>query len=657
MKSDMDFMVHGSPTPRNHERGIPGSAKGRPGSGRPPSAKPTISRNPITGEEKPMSRPESRSESRPASRPEGVPVLNLKAFQHDDNKISKPLELIDYPDTGRSGVSTISWGTPCSSARQNMERPSSRTTNKPQSSKSVRPEGVPGLYFGYTDDNKHRAKVQKEKQPTAWDKDPCPDDLPPPSDRYKDMYQQYTDDMKQSYRAKNHSLTEDEVQSEMKAIKKSKPKTYGEIRDEVARESARCDEPEDILDKKWTQKKSYSTQQMMKIMDAEELLEFNKQQKLIETVMIDQLSRAVISDPEQNVRTPVSYDTRRARGSNRYLHDSRVRTSATATENLLSKRVRFGARILTRNGHDALRELTGFYFHIDNTLTIYEFRQFGKSAKALPLIKRGKYKHLTGSRTDEPYTLSDIFSGANLIISTEDQHSLPDSMKKDDHVYFRVTDVDEAAKQELIINDIPVTQRQKSSDTDTHKIITAVQAEVREKIRKRGIKTYTGLGRYYRERDERGDGVMYRFQLEKGLFTFHIDLDPELLDAIFEALDVDERGELDYSVYMREVLGQMNEYRKSKVRKAFKKLDSSKSGRVTVTDVRKYFNSKFRPPPQAAGVVPGVNPVQAFLEAVTASSRQENVSYVEFEEYYEGLSLAIEEDQDFINILHNTWNI
>ena len=54
----------------------------------------------------------------------------------------------------------------------------------------------------------------------------------------------------------------------MKAIKKSKPKTYGEIRDEVARESARCDEPEDILDKKWTQKKSYSTQQMMKIMDA-----------------------------------------------------------------------------------------------------------------------------------------------------------------------------------------------------------------------------------------------------------------------------------------------------------------------------------------------------------------------------------------------------
>ncbi|XP_062613166.1 calcyphosin-2-like [Saccostrea cucullata] len=654
----MDFMVHGSPTPRNHERAIPGSARNRPGNGRPPSAKPTVNRNPITGEEKPISKPEDKPPSRPDSRPAGVPALNLKAFQHEEYTVSKPVEMIDYPDTGRSGISTISWGTPCSTARNNIDRPSSRTAHK--SSKSVRPDSVPGLYFGYTDDNKQKAKVHKEKQPTAWDKNPCPDDLSPPSERYKEMYQQYTDDMKQSYRAKNHSVTEEDVHKEIAAVKKSRPKTYGEIRDEVEKESARYEEPEDILDKNWAARKSYATQQMMKIMDAEELIEFNKQQKLIETVMIDQLSRPVISDPEQNIRTPVPNDTRRARGSNRYLHDSRVRTSATATENLLSKRVRFGARILTRNGHDALRELTGFYFHVDNTLTIYEFRQFGKSAKALPLIKRGKYKHLTGGRKNEPYTLFDIYSGANLIISTEGQHSLPDTMKKADHVYFRVTDVDEAAKQDLMANDMPTTYRQgvqKSIDSDIQKVVAAVQAEVREKISKRGIKTYTGLGRYYRERDERGDGVMYRFQLEKGLFTFHIDLDPELLDAIFEALDVDETGELDYSLYMREVLGQMNEYRKSKVRKAFKKLDSSKSGRVTVMDIRKYFNSKFRPPPQAAGVVPGMNPVQAFLEAVTASSRQESVSYVEFEEYYEGLSLAIEKDEDFVNVLHNTWNV
>lgn len=47
------------------------------------------------------------------------------------------------------------------------------------------------------------------------------------------------------------------------------------------------------------------------------------------------------------------------------------------TENALFKRVRFGARIVTKNGRDAHRELNGFFFSTDGTLTLYEFHQFG----------------------------------------------------------------------------------------------------------------------------------------------------------------------------------------------------------------------------------------------------------------------------------------
>ena len=31
----------------------------------------------------------------------------------------------------------------------------------------------------------------------------------------------------------------------------------------------------------------------------------------------------------------------------------------------------------SRNGHDALREINGFFFPSDQTITMYEFRQFG----------------------------------------------------------------------------------------------------------------------------------------------------------------------------------------------------------------------------------------------------------------------------------------
>lgn len=52
-----------------------------------------------------------------------------------------------------------------------------------------------------------------------------------------------------------------------------------------------------------------------------------------------------------------------------------------------------------------------------------------------------------------------------------------------------------------------------------------------------------------------------------------------------------------------------------------------------------------------------VGPLQAFLDAVLPDKRQEEVSYVEFEEYYEGLSLSVDDDEDFYSVLRNTWTI
>lgn len=130
--------------------------------------------------------------------------------------------------------------------------------------------------------------------------------------------------------------------------------------------------------------------------------------------------------------------------------------------------MRFGARIVTKNGRDAHRELNGFFFPVDNTITLYEFHQFGtrfvynngrhfimhllllltqiafctganwkllallfnhyqippvnhlltlllnptfstRRSQALPFIQRGCYNHVQGRRKGQPYTLMDIF--------------------------------------------------------------------------------------------------------------------------------------------------------------------------------------------------------------------------------------------------------
>ena len=58
-----------------------------------------------------------------------------------------------------------------------------------------------------------------------------------------------------------------------------------------------------------------------------------------------------------------------------------------------------------------------------------------------------------------------------------------------------------------------------------------------------------------------------------------------------------------------------------------------------------------------SGATPGVSSLKAFLDGIQSSPNQEEISYVEFEEYYEGLSISIDNDMEFANILHNTWNI
>ena len=53
------------------------------------------------------------------------------------------------------------------------------------------------------------------------------------------------------------------------------------------------------------------------------------------------------------------------------LNYCRVSTVGTVTESKLKDRITFGARLLSRDGRDELRELF-VYFHTDQSLNVYE---------------------------------------------------------------------------------------------------------------------------------------------------------------------------------------------------------------------------------------------------------------------------------------------
>jgi len=46
-----------------------------------------------------------------------------------------------------------------------------------------------------------------------------------------------------------------------------------------------------------------------------------------------------------------------------------------------------------------------------------------------------------------------------------------------------------------------------------------------------------------------------------------------------------------------------------------------------------------------------------FLDSFENTIVKGELTFREFEEYYEGLSMGVDADQDFINILKNAWSI
>ncbi|KAK7108451.1 calcyphosin-2-like [Littorina saxatilis] len=657
----MDFGVRGIATPYAQHR--PGSAR------RPPSAR--QHRNPITGEEyepapavsqntnnhnSTATHVQTRPPSRPSSKPDNVPSLNLNYLQDNEKSGAISISLRDYKLDSPGADSTVSWGTGRSGLTL-FEDPRPRAP-------SARQNNVPDLLLGTTDRPPSARKIPK--QPTAWDRDPVPEDVPAPSARHQQMYQQYADEMKQAYRthADPQKVSEEEIQRTMQAMKKKGQQMHS-ARDYDNEENGDDDGEdvgEDVVDEQW-KKQRYTSNQLRKKLDAEDMLDHNKKLKLLETVMVDQLSRAVISDPEQNQRNTFhggSTSRRAARGTKRHLHDSKVSTRSTATENLLSRRVRFGARIITRNGRDAVRELTGFFFQVDRSMTVYEFKQFGKSAKAIPFIQRGVFCHPTGPKSGHPYSLCDVYSGADLTIPTKGQQALSGDLARFKNLTLRVTDVDEGEKSELLSEEVDdYTARSDAAsqmDRENRHFLQVVQESAQAQISKRGIKTITGLGRHYRRLDKEGTGLLLQHDLERGLLRFHVDIPPQVLEQVFDIIDPDGERRVDYSVFMRTVLGEMNEFRKALVRKAFCKVDTHKQGSIHLSNIKKFFNANC--PSQAGSDADSTkSALQSFLDEVRSSPKQEEVSFIEFEEYYEGLSLGVENDEHFANVLRNTWNI
>ncbi|XP_064417834.1 calcyphosin-2 isoform X2 [Latimeria chalumnae] len=577
-------------------------------------------------------------------RPADVPALDLgKLGDSDDEDANyKPLDK-QYPRLGPPDTtSTVSWGTPihvpcvqrCTRQQVVLDRGGASCCALRLKASPPQHESALVAWETHVKDQTSISQMVAQvhylscHQPPPWEEKTVPENLPAPSDKYREKYKQYEVEMKENYK-----------QFSQRVVEKSKGNTPPQQRvvekslDQDPQPNEGDDDGLTALDEKALLQqcyisKPYTVQQSMRKLEADDLAAEKRKQSVVEQVMADQLSRAVISDPQQNAKIVDSHrqtstlpgpGTAPLRFRNRTLHETKVKTSSTLTENLLSSKFRFDARILTRNGRDACRELIGFFFAFDNSITIYEYRHFGKNrSNALPFIQKRIYSHQSGRRKGKQYVIRDFYVGANLTFLTSEHISLPESIKQKRLLTIRITDVDEEAKYSLLDSSAdkhhPGLSKQEIDDRNVFK---AVQGLLLEKLKKRGVRTLTGLGKHFRQLDTSGDGLLQKAEFKKAMALFHLEV-PE---------------------------------------KAYMKLDPNKAGSVAMIDLRKFYCAR-KHPKVISGEVTEEQIKAAFVETLQeACSVPSEVSYCEFENYYEGLSVGILDDEDFANVLRNSWGI
>jgi Ca2+-binding EF-hand superfamily protein len=184
----------------------------------------------------------------------------------------------------------------------------------------------------------------------------------------------------------------------------------------------------------------------------------------------------------------------------------------------------------------------------------------------------------------------------------------------------------------------------------------------RSKLLSRGAKGIIGIARQFKIFDDNNSKTIDFEEFKKAVKDFRVDLTPNEVKVVFGAFDRDGQGAIDYDEFLRQVRGEMNDRRKKICLQAFDKLDKDGSGVLEVNDIKYVYNAKMHPDVRA-GKKTEEEVFGEFLETfethhnIMKGSRDRKVTKEEWIEYYNNVSMSIDDDGYFETMMTNAWKL
>ncbi|KAJ8613146.1 hypothetical protein CTAYLR_004794 [Chrysophaeum taylorii] len=180
--------------------------------------------------------------------------------------------------------------------------------------------------------------------------------------------------------------------------------------------------------------------------------------------------------------------------------------------------------------------------------------------------------------------------------------------------------------------------------------------DARRQLAQHGVRGIIGIGRKFRQIAD--DRAISMVEFKKAVRELGmLNLTDAEIRLLFQSVDVDGSGSIDYEEFLRAVRGEMNQRRKLVVRAAFDVLDSDGSGTVEPSEVASRFDASHHPD-VVAGTKTRDDVYREFLETFDVGGDQDGkVTAREFENYYSNVSASVDDDDYFELVLRNAWHI
>ena len=188
---------------------------------------------------------------------------------------------------------------------------------------------------------------------------------------------------------------------------------------------------------------------------------------------------------------------------------------------------------------------------------------------------------------------------------------------------------------------------------------------LRDRLAKRGPRGIASIGRKFKIADDNRSQTLDKAEFAKAMHDFRIGMNERQCGQVYNVFDRDGSGEISYDEFLRTIRGTMNPFRKNLATKVFKIMDGDKSGQLDINDIRQSYNAKLSPDVQS-GKKTEDEVLAEFLDTFEdhfadckgqEDARDGSVTLEEWLEYYNNVSMSIDDDAYFELMMNNVWNL